>query len=96
MRWCVICELISVAHSAARDAVILLQRYIGHDGGTEFLPSLSAMNSYCVRKCLNKAKQIVITSFSNSARLITFFFLINYSSIVYFKMFCSVSHSWCF
>ncbi|XP_075735254.1 uncharacterized protein LOC142776119 [Rhipicephalus microplus] len=39
-------ELISVADSAARDAVILLQRYFEHDGGTEFLPSLSAMHSY--------------------------------------------------
>lgn len=54
---------ISVPDSAARDAVILLQRYFEHNGGTEFLPSLSAMHSYFVRKCLNKAKQTVITSF---------------------------------
>ncbi|KAH6942098.1 hypothetical protein HPB50_000943 [Hyalomma asiaticum] len=37
---------ISVPDSAARDAVILLQRYFEHNGGTEFLPSLSAMHSY--------------------------------------------------
>ncbi|KAL1476352.1 hypothetical protein MTO96_018628 [Rhipicephalus appendiculatus] len=38
-------------------------RYFEYDGGTEFLPSLSAMHSCFVRKCLNKAKQTVITSF---------------------------------
>ncbi|KAH8036354.1 hypothetical protein HPB51_025695 [Rhipicephalus microplus] len=47
-------EPISVADSAARDAVILFQCYIEHDGGTEFLPYLSAMRSYSVRKGLNK------------------------------------------
>ncbi|KAH8041270.1 hypothetical protein HPB51_014418 [Rhipicephalus microplus] len=41
-------ELISVADSAATDAVFLLQRYFEHDGGTEFLSSLSAMHSYNV------------------------------------------------
>uniref|UniRef100_A0A6G5AI89 Uncharacterized protein n=1 Tax=Rhipicephalus microplus TaxID=6941 RepID=A0A6G5AI89_RHIMP len=75
MIWCAIRELLSVAHSAAGDAVILLQRYFRQDGSTKFLPSPSAMYSYCVRKCLNKAKQIVITSFfSESAILETFFF----------------------
>ncbi|KAH8009274.1 hypothetical protein HPB51_014243 [Rhipicephalus microplus] len=39
-------ELISVADSEARDAVILLQCYFEYDGGTEFLPRLSAMHSY--------------------------------------------------
>ncbi|KAH8023385.1 hypothetical protein HPB51_013223 [Rhipicephalus microplus] len=55
-------EPISVADSAAKDAVILFQCYFENDGGTEFLSSLSAMDSYYVRKCLKKAKQI-ITSF---------------------------------
>ncbi|KAH8028550.1 hypothetical protein HPB51_017676 [Rhipicephalus microplus] len=41
-------EPISMADSAARNAVILLQHYFEHDRGTEFLPSLSAMHSYYV------------------------------------------------
>ncbi|KAH8037148.1 hypothetical protein HPB51_008831 [Rhipicephalus microplus] len=61
-------EPISVMNSVTRGAVILLQHYFEYDGGTDFLTSLSAMHSYFVKKCLNKAKQTVITSFFPPSR----------------------------
>ncbi|KAH8042335.1 hypothetical protein HPB51_021946 [Rhipicephalus microplus] len=42
-------NLLSVADSVSRDGVTLLQCYFEHDGGTEFLPGLSAMPSNYVR-----------------------------------------------